>query len=365
MQQKKADNRAVLMLALNVFSINGGIETSNRTILQAFREYSAPGDFSWNALALHDKSDNTHDNHLPFAGNKLKFVKKALSIASNCNIIFLSHLNLLPIGWLLKKRFPKLKLILHLHGIEAWKRVTVTNHCFLSQVDKFVAVSECTKNRFIESNNINAERVAVLNHCIPPNFGLAINENSNLREQFNLSDTDIVLLTITRIRSIDRQKGYLNVIKSLSLLPSHFKYLLCGKIDEAEKLAVEQIVSKYNLGNRVILAGVPEEQEIAGYYSAANIYLMPSIKEGFGISFIEAMSMGLAVIGGGKDGSADALGHGKYGLVVKNPENTQEIAAAVLYVAENFEEFKNKATLGAKQFSFTTFKADFWKLINE
>ena len=43
---------------------------------------------------------------------------------------------------------------------------------------------------------------------------------------------------------------------------------------------------------------------------------MPSMKEGFGIVFIEAMCIGLPVIAGNKDGSVDALCNGKLGILV-------------------------------------------------
>jgi glycosyltransferase involved in cell wall biosynthesis len=61
---------------------------------------------------------------------------------------------------------------------------------------------------------------------------------------------------------------------------------------------------------------------------------MPSLKEGFGIVFFEALLCGRKVIAGNVDGSSEALINGKLGLLV-NPLNTNEIADAVTKQLQN------------------------------
>jgi phosphatidyl-myo-inositol dimannoside synthase len=55
---------------------------------------------------------------------------------------------------------------------------------------------------------------------------------------------------------------------------------------------------------------------------------MPSIGEGFGIAFLEALACGVPVIGGNQDGSLDALGDGALGIAIK-PDDSDELSLAI------------------------------------
>jgi glycosyltransferase involved in cell wall biosynthesis len=82
------------------------------------------------------------------------------------------------------------------------------------------------------------------------------------------------------------------------------------------------------LGAHVRFTGFVPDCELADHYRAADVFIMPSTKEGFGIVFLEAAATGLHVIGGKADGSLDALRDGAIGEAI-NPMDVSEIAAAV------------------------------------
>jgi glycosyltransferase involved in cell wall biosynthesis len=73
---------------------------------------------------------------------------------------------------------------------------------------------------------------------------------------------------------------------------------------------------------------VPPE-ELPEYFRLADVFVMPSALEGFGIVFLEAMATGVRVIGGSQDGSRDALCDGALGTLV-DPDNGEELASAIL-----------------------------------
>jgi phosphatidyl-myo-inositol dimannoside synthase len=60
----------------------------------------------------------------------------------------------------------------------------------------------------------------------------------------------------------------------------------------------------------------------------ADVFVMPSTGEGFGIAFLEAMAAGVRVIGGNKDGSVDPLADGALGTLV-DPDNECELTQAI------------------------------------
>jgi phosphatidylinositol alpha-1,6-mannosyltransferase len=64
------------------------------------------------------------------------------------------------------------------------------------------------------------------------------------------------------------------------------------------------------------------------YFRLANVFVMSSVAEGFGIVFLEVMATGIRVIGGNQDGSADPLADGELGWAV-DPDNEQELLSAI------------------------------------
>ena len=82
---------------------------------------------------------------------------------------------------------------------------------------------------------------------------------------------------------------------------------------------------------------------------------MPSKKEGFGIVFIEAMYYGKPVIAGNKDGSADALDNGNFGLLI-NPDDQQEISDAIVKVISNKTAFIPNLQDVMDKFSYPVYK---------
>ena len=69
-------------------------------------------------------------------------------------------------------------------------------------------------------------------------------------------------------------------------------------------------------------------EELPDYYRLADVLVMPSTGEGFGIVFLEAMACGIDVIGGNQDGSIDPLGDGAVGSAI-DPDDSEELVSAI------------------------------------
>ena len=95
----------------------------------------------------------------------------------------------------------------------------------------------------------------------------------------------------------------------------------------------------------------------------ADLYVMPSTKEGFGIVFIEAMYYGLPVIACNKDGSADALLNGKLGLLIE-PNSAREIELAVNKIINNVDAYKPNHNLLMENFGYDAYKKKLDKILS-
>ena len=330
-------------------------------------EYGLEKSTSIRILSMHDGKASADDNpYFPadifsgFNAAKGTFILQAVSEGIKSKIVILSHINLLVAAWMIKKASPNTTIILMAHGIEIWKPLTSRKLMMLAACDKIVSVSSFTKNKIIALHQLQKERCFVLNNCIDP-FLLrpSIKKRSiNLVERYNINENEIVLLTLTRLSSRDRYKGYAYVLESLKEIVAenkNIKYILAGGYEDAEKQYIDKIVAKFGLQDNVVITGFLLEEELAAHFALADIYVMPSVKEGFGIVFIEAMYYRTLVIAGNADGSADALLNGKLGLLIE-PENPKAITEALQKMLANREKHEPNHALLMDNFGYENYK---------
>ena len=121
-------NKQVLLLTLRVFSATGGIEKVCRILGNALHDLC--GSSAKNCLkifSMYDAPDDIDEKYFPstlFSGfgiNKIRFVYSSVLQGIKSDVVILSHVNLLKVGFIIKLLSPKTKLVLFAHGIEIWK----------------------------------------------------------------------------------------------------------------------------------------------------------------------------------------------------------------------------------------------------
>ena len=91
-----------------------------------------------------------------------------------------------------------------------------------------------------------------------------------------------------------------------------------------EKNRVKKLIKQNGCAEHVTLLGFIPDEYLTALFSLADIFVMPSKKEGFGIVFIEAMACGITAIGGNVDGTVDALKNGELGYLI-NPDDQKSL----------------------------------------
>ncbi len=363
-----------LFLTLTVFSSTGGIEKVCRIMGKALYEESIKNDSIVQICSMYDKQQDAFNNlYFPtenFRGygvNKLRFTKEMVREGSKVDVVILSHINLLLIGWLIKKIAPATKIILLAHGVEIWYPLNARKRKMLQQCDKILAVSNYTRNKIIKEHGLAEGKCVVLNNCLDPFLPLPSlhKKNEALLGRYGFKASDKILMTLTRLSSKEKYKGYDTVIEAITNLKNKYpgiKYLIAGKYDNVEKDLLDHLIQQAGLQNNVVLPGYIPDEEIEDHFALSDMYIMPSKGEGFGIVFIEAMYYGLPVIAGNIDGSQDALLNGALGQLV-NPDDVKEIALAITNVLENRNAFIPCRDLLMQHFSYEVYKSNLGKVI--
>ena len=147
---------------------------------------------------------------------------------------------------------------------------------------------------------------------------------SALRKNFGFPDNSKIIITTSRLVV---KNGIGDVIKALPLLPDKYCFYICG-IGPLEN-DLKKTVEKLNLTARVKFAGLKKYSELPQLLKAGDIFIRPSLSEGLGNSFLEAMAAGLPTIGTMVGGIPDFLIDGVTGLVCE-PRNIESIAKAII-----------------------------------
>lgn len=316
---------------------------------------------------MHDHNEDADDNkYFPselfrgFGGRKEQFILSSIKAGADADTVILSHINLLVVGWLIKKRYPAVKLVLFAHGIEIWEPFGSMRTRMLHTCDTFVSVSKFTSDKIQQVHGMPETKCKVLNNCLDP-FLPAPNCSRNrnqLREQYGIQPGQPVLFTLSRLYSRERYKGYDKVLEAMRKVKINHPgilYLLAGSHDAEEKKWLDEMIGQWNLEDNVVITGYLQDEDLAPHFELADVYIMPSRKEGFGIVFIEAMYYGLPVIAGNADGSVDALLDGALGVLV-NPDSVEDIEDAIENILTAKKAFIPNRELLIEKFSYETYK---------
>lgn len=308
----------------------------------------------------------------PFNKSKFSFSIKSLIKGGNSDIVILSHINLLPIGFIIKKFRPKTKLLLFAHGIEIWSKFGYFKRRMLMSCDLILSVSNYTSTKIQSLNRIEPNKCRVLNNCLDPLLFpkrkiIYVDEKSLLKKKHGFNNNDLIIFTLTRITSHERYKGYDLVLSSLNKIAQKFpnvKYVIAGNYDMVEKERLDIIAIKNKVTDKFILKGFVKDQDLFEYFRMADLYVMPSVKEGFGIVFIEAMYFGLPVIAGNRDGSVDALCNGNLGVLV-DPLDEEEICNAIMKILSGGMNAKPSFNSLIDNFSYETYKKNVFEILSQ
>ncbi|MDB5194426.1 MAG: hypothetical protein JWN50_440 [Parcubacteria group bacterium] len=122
------------------------------------------------------------------------------------------------------------------------------------------------------------------------------------RKQSQKRPGDFYLITTSRLNV---KNAISDVIDALKFLPSHIKFLILG-VGELEEDLKRQ-AKRLGIEDRVIFLGFIEHRDLPKYLKISDIFIRPSLSEGMGNSFIEAMAAGLPVIATPVGGIPDFL----------------------------------------------------------
>ncbi|WP_105437389.1 glycosyltransferase family 4 protein [Neorhizobium sp. T25_13] len=366
MRKPEAHNLGILFLALDTYGRIGGIQRFNQRVIAALAEIS--GDNGWKRPAVHVMRDGKAD--IPettavairaFGSWRLGFIVHSAVAALNCKILFLGHINLLPVGLLCKLLSPRIKLVLFVHGDEVWnnpayRRMRFYEPLMARALSRIASVSAFTASRMQKAFKLSAET-----------FTLFPNAVDDIDRQPQKCGRNI--LTVARLDRHDRGKNIDALIKAMALLKRRNVDCILQIVGDGPlKSELASLAREFAVEERVEFLGRVSDARLAEAYAQACLFAMPSSKEGFGIVFLEAWLHGLPVICGTQDAAAEIITDGVDGYAV-NPWDIEALAAKITMLLAHPDMAAAMGEAGAdkvrSRYLMKPFKGNLEKLIAE
>ena len=126
--------------------------------------------------------------------------------------------------------------------------------------------------------------------------------------------------TVVFVGRITRQKGLPHFLRAARLLPDDVQIVLCAGAPDTPEIAaeVEGLVSELRRSRTgvVLITEMLPQPEVAAILDAATVFITPSVYEPLGIVNLEAMALGLPVVGTATGGIPDVIVDGQTGYLV-------------------------------------------------
>jgi len=252
------------------------------------------------------------------------------------------------------KKFSKKPLMITIQGDELFdypdkpflnylKPVIIST---LKKADKIHSVSNALK-KVVVKEGVPDEKVII----IPNGVDMSRFTSGEFKKQK-------IILTTSRLTVKNRIN---NLINAFALSLKHYpelKLWIAGDGPEEDNL--KRLVDKLGIKDSVVFLGFVEHKNIPEIYSKSFMFVRAPISEGFGISFIEAMSAGLPTIASNVGGIVDIIQDGNNGLLVP-PDNVELLAQAIKKIVED-EQFAKKLSENARN---TVIKKYSWQTVTE
>ncbi|MGB2726933.1 MAG: glycosyltransferase family 4 protein [Halobacteriota archaeon] len=148
------------------------------------------------------------------------------------------------------------------------------------------------------------------------------------REKLKLPQDRKIILTVGNLVEV---KGHKYLIEAMQKIITYRKDILCiivgsGKLKNTLKNQIEKLELKKNY---VTLVGGKPHNEIPIWMNACDVFVLPSLRESFGVVQIEAMACGKPVVATYNGGSEDVITSEDYGFLAE-PANSKELAEKIL-----------------------------------
>ena len=283
--------------------------------------------------------------------------------------IFYSGGNLIPL-------FCPAKTILVVHDLrffykfDDFQRNTIKRYfypLFVKRADKIISISKATTADIIKFTSVLKNKIVTIHSGVDvANFYSEIKPPAQIFSKIGIDQNEKFILFVS---SLFPRKNAHGLIKAYEILVRKYKIpqrlVFAGKIDSNYEPYLKNLCQELKISDKVIFTGFVNDNKLPDLYRAADVFVFPSLFEGFGIPLVEAMASGIPVVAINATTTPEIVG--KAALLVE-PDNTEELAEAIFKILNDLNLRNSLISKGlerVKQFSWKRTAKETLKVFEE
>lgn len=223
-----------------------------------------------------------------------------------------------------------------------------------------VTISEVEKNNISKSLDLSNDEITVVHNGVSGRFGIkpSIETIYKVRKQLSL-DSDFFLF----LGNVEPRKNVNNTVKAFvafAEINAEVKLVITG-IKPSFVADILYEIGKISYLNRFVFAGFVAENVLLTLYAEAKVFLYPSLREGFGLPILEAMTFGTPVVTSNISAMPEVAGDAAF---LVNPFSIKEITNAMTIAYKNDALRNEKIALGYLRPNMFTWQKTAEKMLN-
>ena len=215
---------------------------------------------------------------------------------------------------------------------------------WVHRADQVIAVSEAVRQAAV-LGGISLERIRVIHSGIELSFFSEVTEALRIRNQYGFEDR-VVIGTVANLSPIKGPDLFLEAMSLVCRERPEVVGLWVGADDHRIQEGLEHRAKELGIGGRLVFTGF--QLDVWPYLSAMDLFVLPSLEEGFGLVLLEAMSLAKPVVATCTAGAAEIVDDGKTGLLVSLAD-TEALAEAIMLLVKNTPQRKAMGEAGRQR----------------
>jgi glycosyltransferase involved in cell wall biosynthesis len=198
-------------------------------------------------------------------------------------------------------------------------------HFAVRRADTVITVSECSRHDLIRYLGLDGEQVHVIAEGVDPRFKPIVH---NFERQAVLTRYGIKPPYLLYVGGINARKNIARLFEAYARLQERHPdvTLVIGGKRQWQTGQIDATIRRLNLANHVHFTGYVDDRDLPALYSAAELFVFPSLYEGFGLPPLEAMACRTPVVTSNVSSLPEVVGDA---ALVVDPYDVGGLAAAI------------------------------------
>jgi len=304
-------SRSTLLMTPEIFSSVGGIPHILQLYLKALCDLAAADGRAVRLLSLNDpaldsgdlrrNSNQTLEDWYVCNRRIRRFVRQAWRMSRGCDRVVCGHIGQLPVAWLVKCFRPNLSYYLVAHGIEVWRPFSILEKLALRGAKQVLCVSDFTRREMMKYCRLRPGQAVVLPNALDPIFEIGVGRP--------LAECPPIIVTVSRLDAADKYKGVEHLIRAMPAIRAAQPGAVLRIIGEGnDQRRLHRIAQQAGLtADEVQFLGYVDHKRLGEELEQCRLFALPSLREGFGIVFLEAMAKGRPCVGARAGGIPEVI----------------------------------------------------------